>query len=270
MRRGFECPSCGSQRSRVLDRKLLVTTLRRCSQCELLFRAPTTSEAESNQFYQSEYAQGFTTDIPSEKALAGLLAAHFQSTNKDYTRYIELLHALGVASGQRVIDYGCSWGYGTWQLQRAGYEMQGFEVSQPRCAFARDRLGLDAVATTEDLRPPFDCFFCAHVVEHVPNVRETLELARCLLRPDGLLVFFTPNGSESNRRTNPHAWHTRWGFVHPQLLDERFCRRNFTGRPYLVSGSPFDPAQLSAWKRQSSVELSMNGEELLLVLVNSK
>ncbi len=53
----------------------------------------------------------------------------------------------------------------------------------------------------------------------VPNVLDVFEQARSSCGPGGLFVAFTPNGSEINRRVGPEDWHSRWGFVHPQLLD---------------------------------------------------
>ena len=66
---GSSCPSCGGQESQVLDRKAWVLAFRRCAGCQLLFRAPTTSAAENEAFYQTAYRQGFTTDLPSEQEL---------------------------------------------------------------------------------------------------------------------------------------------------------------------------------------------------------
>jgi SAM-dependent methyltransferase len=244
---------------------MIVTTFRRCARCELLFRAPTISEWESREFYQTEYDQGFTTEIPSEEMLAELLATEFKGSAKDYSGYVEFLRALKIKPGARILDFGCSWGYGTWQLQHAGYTVQGFEISKPRCAFARSRLGLDVVPLREQVQPPFDCFFSAHVLEHVPNVLEILELARSWLSKGGLFVAFTPNGSELNREVEPSAWHSRWGFVHPQLLDGRFCMRNLKNEPYLLGSRGVDLSHVAAWDQKSSVQLSITGDELVIV-----
>jgi len=265
-RSSFACPSCGNRKSSVVDRKFIITTLRRCSNCELLFRAPTTSESENRSFYQVGYEQGFTTEIPSKQRLSQLIASEFKGSNKDYSAYINIIRALGIHAGQRLLDFGCSWGYGSWQLRNAGYDVQAFEVSSSRCAFARSELGLNAVETIECIDPPFDCFFSAHVIEHVPSVSRMLTFARRSLRLGGLFVAFTPNGSSLNRQLNPRLWHALWGFVHPQLIDERFCARTLSPDPYLLASRPFSATDIAAWDQKTPTQLSLTGDELLVVL----
>ena len=111
---GNDCPSCGSRRSALLRRKYLVTAVRRCAECALMFRAPTTNPEETIRFYQTEYEQGFTTDLPDRDTLGRLKTTAFKGTERDYASYIDVLTALGVEGGARVLDFGCSWGYGSW------------------------------------------------------------------------------------------------------------------------------------------------------------
>ena len=107
------CPSCGSDAGELVARKYAVTTLRRCSQCRLLFRAPTTSANRQAVFYQRDYRQGFTTDLPGEELLKRYLDAEFRGTEKDYSPYLRVLDAIGANKGQALFDLGCSWGYGS-------------------------------------------------------------------------------------------------------------------------------------------------------------
>ncbi len=205
--------------------------------------------------------------MPSEEKLASLLSTEFKGSNKDYSGYIAILKALGIATGSRLLDYGCSWGYGAWQLEkRAGYVVQGFEISKPRCAFARSELKVNAVDSIDSIDPTFDCFFSAHVLEHLPDLSQVISLALSKLRAGGMFVAFTPNGSEINRQHDAWNWHRRWGFVHPQLLDERFCHHISWNGPRLVASQPFDTSAIAEWDQANSVELSVAGDELLLVL----
>src|SRR5579862_3756291 len=115
---GMDCPSCGMSGSNLVDRKYFVTALRRCTHCQLLFRSPTTSPEEQAAFYQQDYEQGFTTTLPDAHNLRSYLERDFRGTEKDYATYLRVLEALEVESGQRLFDFGCSWGYGSWQLRR--------------------------------------------------------------------------------------------------------------------------------------------------------
>jgi 2-polyprenyl-3-methyl-5-hydroxy-6-metoxy-1,4-benzoquinol methylase len=261
---GSQCPSCGSGRSAVVARKYLITELRRCESCRLLYRAPTTTKDENAAFYQEEYSQGFTTSVPSRPELDDLLRRGFRGTEKDYSPYVAVLNALGVGPGARLLDFGCSWGYGSWQLQRAGFRVTSFEISRPRCKFARDNLGLDAHAELGEISGPFDVVFSAHVLEHVPVVSEAIAVGRRLLRNGGWFVAFTPNGSHSLRLRRPAEWMSLWGQVHPNFLDPEFYRHTF-GRGLLLASAPYDLDAIKRWSGAEACELDLGGDELLVV-----
>ena len=245
-----------------MDRKYLLTSLRRCTQCKLLFRTPTTTEAENAMFYQDAYEEGITTDLPTDVELDRLKAENFASLSTSYCGYIEVMRALGVLPGARVLDFGCSWGYGSHQLRRSGYAPEGYEISQPRAAYARAKLGVRTLELSEIETGRYDAFLSAHVVEHVPSVEHMTALAERSLRPGGLFLVFTPNGSMSYRRVNPKGWHRSWGGVHPQLLDEVFLSQMSQQRPSLVATYPYPLEALRGWAGEPQV-LSMQGHELM-------
>lgn len=265
-RQGAACPSCGSDASELVARKHWITQLRRCGRCLLLFRVPTTAGDDQSDFYQQRYSQGFTTQLPSEGELARLVDRQFKGTEKDYSTYVDVLSALGVTRGARVLDFGCSWGYGSWQLQRAGLRVVSFEISRPRCRYALERLDVDAHHDLEEISGPFDVFFSAHVLEHVPVVSDVISVARRLLRPGGLFVAFTPNGSQALRDRQFAAWMQLWGLVHPNLMDPLFYQKAFALDRWLLASSPYDLPAIAAWKADSgNQESRLDGDELLLV-----
>ena len=137
-------------------------------------------------------------DDPSDAALAELKQSKFSGTEKCYSYYIGVLIQLGMKPGCSIFDYGCSWDYGSYQLSQAGFEVMSFEVAPTRRRYAHEKLG---VRTVDDMdlaatdRPDqFDCFFSAHVLEHVPSPAKSFNYAMRLLKRDGLFVSFTPNG----------------------------------------------------------------------------
>lgn len=261
---GGECPSCGSIRSMLVSRKYLVTTLRRCGDCRLMFRAPTDTAAESFDYYQEGYDSGFTTELPGDVELAGLLESGFARTPKDFGRWLRILRALGVRDGARVLDFGCSWGYGVWQFRQSGYEASGFELSVPRARFARERLQVPAASDARELPGDFDVVFSSHVLEHIPQLAETLDLLFARLRPGGMMVAVTPNGSQAYREKRPDSWQRSWGLKHPLLLDGEFWTSRSGGRPYIVTSELSDDAALRDWARQEGSRVgSLDGPELL-------
>lgn len=266
LQQGLNCPCCGSSGSTLVSRKYLVTALRRCHYCALQFRTPTTTAPENYHFYQDDYSQGFTTEMPSADELEVLKQEQFKGTDRDYSRALSILSALGCQPGARLLDYGCSWGYGSWQFAQAGYEVVGLEISVPRCEYARRNLGVDAYAQPESLKGRFDIFFAAHVLEHVPSPLEVLEFATTIVRPGGWIVILVPNGSRHFRAKREKDWDHLWGMVHPNFLDEEFFQHIF-GDSLLVCSGEYDEKFIEKWANTpGAVEIaSLEGSELLVV-----
>ena len=87
-RSSYACPNCGCI-GKTVDRKCLITQL------QAPLHTPIDPPTLNHHFYQSEYSQGFTTDLPSDSELHSLLARNFVGTEKDYTNYLSVLRASG-------------------------------------------------------------------------------------------------------------------------------------------------------------------------------
>jgi SAM-dependent methyltransferase len=243
----FGCPNCGETQNAVISRKFLLTSLRRCGRCKLQFRAPTDDPSSNLEFYENEYCSGITTDMPSDDTLAKLIRDNFDG-EKSWAYYNDVLRRLGLPSGARIFDFGCSWGYGSYQLSKAGYSVLAFEVAPTRRRFAEEKL---CVATVPDMDKAvidpvlvgtFDCFFSSHVLEHVPSPSKVVRFADSLLRSGGLFVSFTPNGSEAARLSHPQ-WDRLWGEVHPNFIDDCFLDHAFHKWPRIAASSPVGPLE---------------------------
>jgi 2-polyprenyl-3-methyl-5-hydroxy-6-metoxy-1,4-benzoquinol methylase len=253
-----------------VSRKYLVTRLQRCASCQLLYRSPTTSAQDSEEYYQNHYESGFTTELPSDGELKSLLDREFQGTPKNFDRYLKILGALGCGAGSRLFDFGCSWGYGSWQFQKRGFDVVGFEVSERRAAFARQYLGVDVRTRLNDISGSFDIFFSAHVLEHVPMLGDTLAYAFTRLKEGGTFISITPNGSLQFRNSKPESWRRFWGLKHPNLIDARFFEKAFRSRPYLLTSKLSGYEELENWSQKRLPTIGpLDGWELLAVCRNS-
>jgi 2-polyprenyl-3-methyl-5-hydroxy-6-metoxy-1,4-benzoquinol methylase len=241
-RKEEKCLYCGNSLNQVtvVDRKYYFTKLVKCSSCALLVRTPTDSVEESNAFYQEQYTQGYTTDCPSPTELDHLLKVSFKGTERDYSRYIAFFDSLRIPRTARILDYGCSWGYGLYQLKSSGYDAIGYEISKPRLKFGIDKLGISGVSDVNDLPDQVDVFFSSHVLEHLPDLKFLFDLAQKKLKSDGYFIAITPNGSETFRRKRPINFHHLWGKVHPILLSDEFVNKNFKNNVKLLGGFPLD------------------------------
>ena len=262
------CPNCAFADSVHIQSKYLVAELRQCNRCRIYFRYPLDSNADNFHFYQESYDEpGFTTSLPSDSNLASLIETGFRGTEKDYAGLIKVLNSLGLPKQARIIDFGCSWGFGTWQLQNAGFQTVGYEISKPRAAFAREKMNLSVYDEMSMVEGGFDVFFSSHVLEHVPCVNNAIAIARKLLRPGGLFVAITPNGSAPFRKQNEALFHSGWGKSHPNVLSDEFYRTVFSACPLFLNSTPYDYKAISDWNKTDSLSLDVSGFELLAVAV---
>jgi 2-polyprenyl-3-methyl-5-hydroxy-6-metoxy-1,4-benzoquinol methylase len=190
------CPYCGTTQTSVLGHKYFLVQLRKCQNCGLMFRFPKDKPAESNLYYQLDYQQqGLTTNLPDNTELQRLLDTSFKNTSKDLSQKINLVKSY-ISKG-KALDYGCSWGYGVWQLNQAGYETIGFEISLPRTEFGRKYLGVDIIDRQAELEnlpdESFDLIFTNHVLEHLPDISQIFSLFWRLLKAGGILTIIVPN-----------------------------------------------------------------------------
>ena len=252
------CPACGEKESQLLRRKYLVTALYRCPTCEVMFRVPKPNAEKAIAFYQRDYKQGFTTDCPLPDELVKLKSTLFAGTEKDYARYIQVLQAIGIYPGSSVFDFGCSWGYGSWQMAQAGYQVYSFEVSRPRAQYAAENMDCK-IYTPEEAPEKVDCFFSAHVIEHLPNPRTLWEKALRVLKPGGKIVVFMPNG-DPVRESSDTEYHKMWGQVHPLLLSPLALKKMGEHYGFTVDcyASPFNPDEIAQKvpTRATGVELA--------------
>ena len=272
-KKGLDCPSCKSNENLIVDKKYFITSLKRCENCMLLYRTPTTTIEENKDFYQEEYTQGFTTDCPNDDKLNELISNNFRNTEKDYSKIIEILNILDLKSNTNVsslFDYGCSWGYGSYQLKKI-FNVKSYEISAPRAKYARDKLGVNIINESEldslkNNDNKLDFFFMSHVLEHVPNPSETLDLGLKLLKKGGYIVSFTPNGSMENKKINS-KWSQLWGMVHPNFIDEKFYEKFFKNNIYYIGSSTYNLKNIQNFTKNNQNYIDdLSGGELMIIV----
>jgi 2-polyprenyl-3-methyl-5-hydroxy-6-metoxy-1,4-benzoquinol methylase len=259
------CPSCGLTDSRTIDRKFFYA-LKQCQGCKLNYRFPAETAEEMSQFYQDDYEQaGMTTDLPSDEVLKKQMDSNFAGTEKDFSRVVNILNMLGIKPGARVLDYGANWGYGVHQLRKAGYNAEGYELSKPRAAFA-EKLAIHIETNIAAFKTPFDVVYSGHVLEHVPNPRETILEQIGLLGESGFVVGHTPNGSAERQQSDPHKFHLSWGRVHPVLLTGQFITTNFPDNPSFIAGDGEGTKWLKDWDKAANRVEDLSGYELFFAM----
>ncbi|OGI14568.1 MAG: hypothetical protein A3I68_06260 [Candidatus Melainabacteria bacterium RIFCSPLOWO2_02_FULL_35_15] len=243
------CPHCKCHKTELIGTKYFVLKLLRCSQCELMFRYPKDNENTNLKYYEHFYNEiGITSNIPSESSLQQLLQTTFCETDKDFAEKIQILKKFK-QSGD-ILDFGCSWGYGTWQIQRAGFNTIGFEISKQRASFGRANLGLKILDSFTDLIPykdSFDVIFTNHALEHMPNLFSIFEIFHNLLKGGGVLILFVPNCSGIDNKKNFNFKKSyAFGEKHTFAFERTFFEVNLPKYGFKVqcTSSPYNPDKL--------------------------
>jgi 2-polyprenyl-3-methyl-5-hydroxy-6-metoxy-1,4-benzoquinol methylase len=264
----IDCPYCGLRDTILIGTKRLLLQLRRCAGCSLMFRWPKDTAELNRRFYQRRYREGVTTDLPDEVSLENMKASTLSCKEKDLGDKIGFLRMLRPQG--RVLDFGCSWGYGTAQLEAAGYDTVGFEISGPRAKFARTSMGLTIISTDAELDKlggSFDAVFASHVLEHVPAPSAVFERIASLLKPGGLLLAFVPNCSGDEALQLGVGWGPMCSEKHPLALDAEFLEKALPkhGLRAVAFSDPYCPEEVIACWDHPSTRRNLQGAELMVV-----
>ena len=162
-----------------------------CETCGFKHVVPIPSLEEMESVYQHEF-------YTKEKPL--YLERHREDLNwwnLVYSERYDTFEELLPPHRRRILDVGSGPGFFLLHGKQRGWQTLGIEPSSQATAHSRD-LGLDIVEdffTKETSRQlgMFDVVHMSEVLEHVLDPRETLELARGLLNPGGLLCVVVPN-----------------------------------------------------------------------------
>lgn len=255
------CPYCNCRRTSILQWKNRIWQLRQCDECSLNFRYPKDGPRENLGFYQKDYQQENVTDLPREEDMPFHISDHFKSVGRDLTTHLKTIREI-VPNGP-ILDYGCSWGYGVYQLSQAGYQATGFEISRPRVEYGRRALKVNLTSDLATLPGKgFNAIYSAHVLEHIPDPKSSLVAFQRLLKPGGKLFLYVPNCSGDNAKRLGVKWGQMINEKHVLALTAEFFHRNLPKHGFSTefSSSPYQEPP-----RPLEKDWDPSGEELLVV-----
>ena len=264
----MQCTYCQSSNCKEIDRKYLVTRLMECQNCHLYFRYPVDKKEVNADYYQKEYKENdhITTELPEPALLEKLKQENFSSVYKNANKYLDLFNRLFPGAGPlRIIDYGSSWGYLTYQFKKAGHQVQGFEISRLRAEYGEKNLDVEIFSDESLLQKDNHIFFSSHVIEHHPDIAAMIGLAESRLINGGYFIAFCPNGSPAFRTRNEEAFHHLWGKAHPNFLNAEFYKHIFKDRPYFIASNPVRREKIHPLDQYETIEEDLSGEELLVI-----
>lgn len=199
------CPVCGAKagKTRRVVRAELVAT---CSACGCWYRHPRPTAGELSKIYDKSYYNSWGMH---DNAQAVLQAK--QATFAPLLAAAESAVSPALPRPWNILDVGAATGLLLDLAQKRGMEPYGVELNPYSADILRNRFGRERVFEGELTHCPFDAGFfhiitMTDVIEHVLDVRGTLEAAWRLLRPGGVLVMTTPQIDSLSRKLLRGKW----------------------------------------------------------------
>lgn len=263
------CPYCGSKKNKVIGTRRMIIQLKKCNDCGLMFRYPKEDPSYNQTYYQKKYTEGITTQVPDHATLQEWKKRGFKNTPRDFSEKIAITK-MALPSG-KLLDFGASWGYASYQFSQAGYEVTGFELSKFRAEYGAKNLDIPMITSYDEIKAKHECFdviFTSHVVEHVPYPKDLFNLFAQLLKPNGKLVLFVPNCNTMSRIIT-----IGFGMHHILALEKTFFQTSLPQHGFnhlFFASNPYHLDSLSKKYNLGESIRELDGDELLLIATKSK
>jgi len=182
------------------------TRIVKCMNCSLVFLDPKPSEKELREHYNKEH---FFSDRVKDYGYTDYLKDkdNLLKTFRKRKTVIEKYTASG-----NILDVGCAAGFFLTVMKELGWNVHGVEISSYMSNIARKKFGLKNIYNSKlehvnfkDIR--FDVITFWDVIEHLPDPLKELNIARKILKDDGLLVIETQNIDSILYKIFGKKWH---------------------------------------------------------------
>jgi len=142
---------------------------------------------ESKQFYENRYEKGYMDEWPSDKK----------------RRVFEIIRILPLPESGNALDFGCGNGVFTDVLRQAlpKWKVYGCDISKNAVDNAINRFPECFFFVSDNERSPdmkFDFLFSHHVLEHVFDIKKTINEINILLNPKSFVLHIFPCGNEDS------------------------------------------------------------------------
>lgn len=223
------CPLCGAERfdlyceapDRFQPQTGLLYKIQRCRQCGMIHLNPRPPEEESGQFYEHADYLPFTS-LVSSPSLTARVYEFFRRLNLRWKRRVihdfwqrtknqerEANQNLPVAPCH-LLDVGCGTGEFLVEMKSAGWQVEGLERDERAANWAHEQHGIAVSAGhVEQLAgstQQYDLITMWHVLEHLYDPGQALQILTRRLRDDGWLLIAVPNIAGLEARLYKSNW----------------------------------------------------------------
>mgnify|MGYP001190355659 CR=1 FL=1 len=186
------CPICGGTafKTYITTKDYSVSnetfTLQECITCGFVFTNPRPSETDLDRYYQSDNYISHSDKPRTFFDRIYWLAREYALRNK-----FELVNSY---LPKTILDYGCGTGAFLEYCKRQGLAVTGMEPSPTARTIAARKIKPAAVhKSIDDLIDTYDVITLWHVLEHIPDLQDTIIKLSKALSENGTLIVAVPN-----------------------------------------------------------------------------
>jgi SAM-dependent methyltransferase len=223
----FHCVACGEFTSARHIASLSCGSVRQCRSCGAQSIFPLPSAQDLIAAYQNFNAG----EIGREE-----FSAYTQMAKEIIKKDLKWLDINSV-SGLNFLDYGCGAGHFVLAASQLGLNAFGIDIDEEDAKFGKQQGIQVAVGDYHDLNAQlgqvnFDMILMMHVLEHMPNPFEGLQMLVSRLNPNGALIIRVPdqNSVPSRIKRSIRSFGIRsecYGFVQPPIHLHGFSKQYF-------------------------------------------
>lgn len=137
--------------------------------------------------------------------------------------YFPIYNFLKNKKGLKILELGCSYGYMTYAMNKAGNDCYGIDISEKAIDFAKLNYGdyYETVSIEEFVKTcnkKYDLIVATEVIEHLIDISKFLEQIKKILSPQGTILLTTPNKDFTKKN---FVWLTDLPPVHVTWLGKK-------------------------------------------------
>ena len=177
-----------------------VFKIQKCSQCNFLITNPRPDETDIVKYYES-------ADYISHSNKSGSIMDRIYKIVRN--KNISVKHKLirEFSDGNSILDYGCGTGEFIHFMKNKGFSIYGVE---PATIARKQAESLNAVTIADHIdriaTNEISIITLWHVMEHIHQLRETIEKLRNLQDKNGILIIAVPNHNSLDNKIYGKYW----------------------------------------------------------------
>ncbi len=207
-----ECLICGSTKiepflsckDHTVSHKIF--EIKQCSDCGFKFTSPRPEDKDLGEYYKAE---SYVSHSDTKKGLINRLYHWVRS----YTiiKKLQLVMQHTKLKRGKILDYGAGTGAFLETCKKNKWEAYGIEPDETARMVMQEKFRISTYVSLSDARTnisfnKFDVVTAWHVLEHVPDLKETIKSFNNILKDKAILIVAIPNPTSQDAKYYKEYW----------------------------------------------------------------